>query len=113
LHIPQAPNTQNLWAKTEEDEFMVFMVPMHTAAAGIAAVKSGAILIQTLLYLGPETVMPLASILAAIVGVLLLFWRLIFGFFKRIFKYLALRLGIGSAPEPELEIQQGETNNES
>ena len=29
-----------------------------------------------LLYFGPETIMPLASILAAIVGFLLVFWRL-------------------------------------
>ena len=29
------------------------------------------------LYLGPETIMPIASILAAILGVLLMFWRLV------------------------------------
>ena len=27
------------------------------------------------MYIGPETLMPLASILAAITGVLMLFWR--------------------------------------
>lgn len=27
------------------------------------------------MYIGPETLMPLASILAAIAGVLMLFWR--------------------------------------
>jgi hypothetical protein len=29
-----------------------------------------------LLYLGPETIMPLASILAAVLGFLLIFWRM-------------------------------------
>lgn len=39
-----------------------------------------------LAYLGPETVMPLASILATIIGALLIGWRFIVGFFKKIFK---------------------------
>jgi len=34
-------------------------------------------------YLGPETIMPLASILAAIAGFFLVFWRVIFKFFKK------------------------------
>ena len=38
-----------------------------------------------LLYLGPETVMPLVSFLAAALGVILIFWRYIVRFFKRIF----------------------------
>jgi hypothetical protein len=28
-----------------------------------------------LLYLGPETIMPITSVLAAVVGVVLIFWR--------------------------------------
>lgn len=48
-----------------------------------------------LLYLGPETIMPLASILGAIVGFLLIFWRFILRFFKKIFK-----LGSRQDPEP-------------
>jgi hypothetical protein len=39
-----------------------------------------------LFYLGPETIMPLASILATIVGVLLIGWRFFIGIFKKIFK---------------------------
>ena len=35
-------------------------------------------------YLGPETLMPLASALAAIVGVVLMFGRVIVRFFKKI-----------------------------
>ena len=38
------------------------------------------------LYLGPETVMPLTSALAAVLGVLLIFWRSMVGFFKRLFR---------------------------
>ena len=47
-----------------------------------------------LLYLGPETIMPLASVLAAILGFILLFWRSIAGFFKKIFRK-------GSAPSQD------------
>ena len=43
-------------------------------------------LLQGILYLGPETIMPLASIIAAIVGFLLLFWRSIARFFKKVFR---------------------------
>jgi hypothetical protein len=41
-----------------------------------------------LLYLGPETIMPLASILGAAVGFLLIFWRLLLKPFKKIFGLL-------------------------
>jgi hypothetical protein len=34
------------------------------------------------MYIGPETMMPLASALAAISGVVLLFWRRVKGFFR-------------------------------
>lgn len=39
-----------------------------------------------LMYLGPETIMPLASILAAVLGFLLIFWRFIVNSIKKIFK---------------------------
>ena len=38
------------------------------------------------LYLGPETIMPLASILATIVGGILVFWRFIVGGIKKIYR---------------------------
>ena len=41
-----------------------------------------------LLYLGPETIMPLASILGAVVGFLLIFWRLLLKPFKKAFGFL-------------------------
>ena len=31
------------------------------------------------MYIGPETIMPLASVLAAVTGVLLMFWRRVVG----------------------------------
>jgi hypothetical protein len=37
-------------------------------------------------YLGPETLMPLASILAAIAGFFLIFWRLIAKFTKKAYR---------------------------
>jgi hypothetical protein len=39
-------------------------------------------------YLGPETLMPLASILAAIVGFFLMFWRVIAKFVKKTYRKL-------------------------
>ena len=38
------------------------------------------------LYLGPETILPVASILASIIGVILMFWRLILGSIRRVFR---------------------------
>lgn len=39
-----------------------------------------------LLYLGPETIMPLASALGAVIGFLLIFWRFLMRPFKKLFK---------------------------
>jgi hypothetical protein len=39
-----------------------------------------------LLYLGPETIMPLASVLAAFIGVVLIFWRFMVGLIRKIFR---------------------------
>jgi hypothetical protein len=36
-------------------------------------------------YLGPETTLPLTSVLAATVGILLIFWRSVLGLGKRVF----------------------------
>jgi hypothetical protein len=45
--------------------------------------------------LGPETILPVASILASIIGVILMFWRLILGSIRRLFR------GPAQAPQPE------------
>ncbi len=43
------------------------------------------------LYLGPNNVMPLASILAAIVGFILIFWRLILKAIRNFFHTILRR----------------------
>lgn len=40
------------------------------------------------LYLGPESAMPIATFLAVIIGFLLLFWRLMLKAIKKPFKYI-------------------------
>ena len=37
------------------------------------------------LYLGPETILPLGSVLAALIGVILIGWRWIFAFFRKLY----------------------------
>jgi len=39
-------------------------------------------------YMGPETIMPLASILAAAIGFILLVWRSVFKFVKKFWKVI-------------------------
>jgi hypothetical protein len=45
------------------------------------------------MYIGPETLMPLASILAAITGVLMLFWRRTVGMFKGFAQFVSRTCG--------------------
>jgi len=40
---------------------------------------------SALFYLGPESIMPLASILAAVIGFILIFWRSIIKIIKKVF----------------------------
>lgn len=47
------------------------------------------------MYIGPDTLMPLASALAAIAGVLLMFWRRTMAMFRMVFQRVA-RLFAGS-----------------
>lgn len=51
-------------------------------------------------YLGPETLMPLASLLAAIAGFFLIFWRLIVKFFKTMYRKIR---GLPDEVPPELD----------
>jgi hypothetical protein len=52
-------------------------------------------------YLGPETLMPLASILAAIVGFFLIFWKLIVRISKKIYRKIR---GLPNEVPPDLDI---------
>jgi hypothetical protein len=54
----------------------------------------------SLLYLGPETALPLASFLAAIIGFLLIGWRWIWALVKRIYRMVT---GRGGAPAATAE----------
>lgn len=54
-----------------------------------------------LLYLGPETIMPLASILAAALGLLLIVWRHIWGFMKKVYKFAYYKITQKTVVEPE------------
>ena len=44
-----------------------------------------------ILYLGPETMMPLASVLAGIVGAVLMFWQRLVRWTRRLVLYLKTR----------------------
>lgn len=52
-------------------------------------------------YLGPETLMPLASILAAIAGFFLMFWRLIVKFIKKTYRKIR---GLPEEVPPDLDM---------
>lgn len=54
------------------------------------------------LYLGPETLMPLASLLAAIAGFFLIFWRWIVKFIKAVYRKIR-RLPDEVPPEMDLD----------
>jgi hypothetical protein len=45
------------------------------------------------LYVGPETILPLTSFLAAAVGVLLMFWRYVVGLIRRAWRFLVRKAG--------------------
>ncbi|MCU0487461.1 MAG: hypothetical protein MUE67_00755 [Anaerolineales bacterium] len=56
-------------------------------------------------YLGPETIMPLASILAAVAGFLLIFWRAIVNTIKKL-------IGKGGQPANVEEYIETEDDDE-
>ena len=60
-------------------------------------------------YLGPETLMPLGSLLAAIAGFFLIFWRWIVKFFKLI--YRKIRRLPDEVP-PELDVDDSIENEQ-
>ena len=54
-------------------------------------------------YLGPETLMPLASILAGIAGFFLMFWRVIAKFVKKTYRKMR---GLPDELPPDLEVEE-------
>jgi len=53
-------------------------------------------------YLGPDTLMPLASVLAAIAGFFLMFWRVIFKFVKKTYRKIR---GLPDELPPDVEVE--------
>ncbi len=53
-------------------------------------------------YLGPETLMPLASILAAIAGFFLIFWRLIVKMVKTAYRKIR---GLPDEVPPDMDVE--------
>ncbi len=45
-------------------------------------------LLIVLLYVGPDQILPLASVLGAIVGVVLMFWRYTVGWVRKLVQFL-------------------------
>jgi hypothetical protein len=50
-------------------------------------------LLPIILYIGPETMLPLVSALAAIGGVLLLFWQRLVGLIRKFWRFLFRKNG--------------------
>lgn len=65
-----------------------------------------------LLYLGPETVMPLASIIAAVVGFLLIFWRLLLRPIKKLYRIIVRKDDGKSATKSEVTDAADEIDEE-
>jgi hypothetical protein len=42
-----------------------------------------------ILYIGPETILPLTSAIAAIFGFLLIFWQRVVGLIRKIWRFIA------------------------
>jgi len=62
-------------------------------------------------YLGPDTLLPIASLLAAIAGFFLIFWRLILKFIKTIYRKVR---GLPEEVPPEMDLDdptEEETDN--
>jgi len=69
-------------------------------------------LYKQLLYLGPDSIMPLASVLAAIIGLILIFWRWIAAFFKKLFRRSSNQLQ-DSLPNESMEtLSKTETHDD-
>lgn len=64
------------------------------------------------LYLGPETIMPLASIIAAVVGFLLIFWRLLLRPIKKIYRLIVNKNDEPSATVSEVMDAADEINDD-
>jgi hypothetical protein len=53
-----------------------------------------------LAYFGPETTLPLASVLGAVIGVLLMFWNFLTGLVVKCFRFVFKKADNTPAPAP-------------
>ncbi len=60
-------------------------------------------------YLGPDTLMPLASILAAILGFFLIFWRIILKVTKKLYRKVR---GLPEEVPPDLDAAESSTEEQ-
>lgn len=51
------------------------------------------ILHMAILYIGPETILPLTSALAAVAGVLLMFWQRFVGLLQKLWRIIVQKKG--------------------
>ncbi len=58
------------------------------------------------LYIGPETILPLTSFIAAIVGFFLMFWRWVVGSCKRCMKFCSRTISRICGKEIEEEVSE-------
>ena len=62
---------------------------MHTLTHGLTMVIPRSAALGLLLgYLGPETTLPLLSFIAAVIGVILIFWKQVFSLVRRAFRFV-------------------------
>jgi hypothetical protein len=72
---------------------------LPSLAAGAPAVPPSAVLA----YLGPDALMPLASGIAAVLGVILVFWGFLLQLIKRPFRTLFARKAVNNPEPPPLQ----------
>jgi hypothetical protein len=53
-----------------------------------------------LAYFGPETTLPLASVLGAVIGVLLMFWNFLTGLVVKCFRFVFKKADNAAVPAP-------------
>ena len=68
-----------------------------------------------LLYLGPDSMLPLASILAAVAGFFLIFWRYITRYVKKFFRWILRKpaeISPAESPDPVSVIGENEPKDQ-
>lgn len=75
---------------------------MHALTHGLTMVIPRSAGLSLLLgYLGPETTLPLLSFIAAVIGVILIFWKQVVGLARRAFRFVREKISrlLGRQPD--------------